>query len=310
MARININKPTGEVESLNLISAFQVEQQKYVILDSERLGSMGLPIIYVCKLTNKLEKINDENEWQSVKNYLKGIISGTNFQYIKIDPNQMADEVYYKALTLPQASFDLIKSRYVINESSSDKDLVNEYIAQVPNVEPINPTVGTPAPPVVNEPKIMENIASPVEPQVVLTPAAPVAPTPVVEPTPEVPRVEPVIPPQPTTTVPPVEPTPVVTNMNAIEKNNSFDIEKETFIKACENMFDALMGKYEKKLMELEAREKELARKEQEVNMRLQTASEHLANAEAREQVANIAHDNAQRVMDISNLMPNNPNAN
>ena len=39
-------------------------------------------------------------------------------------------------------------------------------------------------------------------------------------------------------------------------------------------------------------------------------ANEHLANAEAKEQIANIAHDNAQKVMDLNNFMPVNPNSN
>ena len=58
MAKVNITKPTGSVESLNILSAFKAENNIYVVLDGEKMGSMGLPIIYVCKYTNKLEKIN------------------------------------------------------------------------------------------------------------------------------------------------------------------------------------------------------------------------------------------------------------
>ena len=57
-------------------------------------------------------------------------------------------------------------------------------------------------------------------------------------------------------------------------------------------------------------REQSLKNKEQEVQAKLNNASEHLANAQAREQVANIAHDNAMKVMDLNNLMPSNPNVN
>lgn len=62
MAKINITKPTGMIESLNVISAFKAENNTYVVLDSEKMGSMGLPIIYVSKYTSKLEKINDAND--------------------------------------------------------------------------------------------------------------------------------------------------------------------------------------------------------------------------------------------------------
>lgn len=92
--------------------------------------------------------------------------------------------------------------------------------------------------------------------------------------------------------------------------SNIFMQDKETFLKACENMFDALVSKYQKQLEDLETREQLLKSKEAEVENKLNDANEHLANAEAREQVANIAHDNAQKVMDLNNLMPSNPTTN
>ena len=75
-------------------------------------------------------------------------------------------------------------------------------------------------------------------------------------------------------------------------------------------MFDALVAKYQKELNSLEEKEQELTKKEQEINIKMNDAKEHLANAEAREQVANIVHDNAQKVMDLNNFMPVNPNNN
>ena len=47
MAKVNITKPVGGVESLPLVSAFKVEDNVYTVFDSEKNGSMGLPIIYV-----------------------------------------------------------------------------------------------------------------------------------------------------------------------------------------------------------------------------------------------------------------------
>ena len=61
MAKTNILKPTGSIDNLNIISAFKADNNNYVILDSEKMGSMGLPIIYVSKYTTKLEKINDDS---------------------------------------------------------------------------------------------------------------------------------------------------------------------------------------------------------------------------------------------------------
>lgn len=347
MAKINIVKPTGS-EILALLSAFKTENSTYVIFDSEKVGSMGLPIIYISKLVDKLEKINDDNEWQSVKNSLKGIINGTNFEYVKVADTINADEAFYTPLTLPQSSFDLIKSRYVVTDSGSSEAQVLEQPNNVstPNVmeanQNIENNVTTPTPSVMSEFNtnvVNENVSSPVVSEAANNPTAENSS---INQTPEVPKVDPVMPtvnaasnesyvatpnvmPEPISmpTTPVVEQNPIpsvpeVNNLPKEENNikeepivkfdtNTFMQDKETFLKACENMFDALVSKYQKQLDDLERREQELKAKESEVQTKLNNANEHLANAEAREQVANIAHDNAQRVMDINNLMPNNP---
>jgi len=322
MAKINITKVTGGTESLNLISAFKSDGTTKVVFDSERIGSMGLPIIYISKYTEKLEKIVDDNEWQSVKNNLKGIINGTNFEYVTIPENVSSDDVYYTPLTLPAASFDAIKNNYVVpvapevNEPNMapvepimpDNNVVSNIqenvtpVEEVPSVNPI-PNV----PPIAPTAPVMEPVIPQVEAVPPVTPivqenkqeefVAPVAPVSMPEP-PVVTPVEPVM---------PVNPEPVI-EKTVEEPINlatiNFDTDKETFLKACENMFDALVAKYQKELMELEKREQALAVKEQEINNKMHEANEALANAEAREQVANIAHDNAQKVMDFSTIMP------
>lgn len=311
MAKINITKPTGITDTLNLINAFKAENNIYVILDGEKMGSIGLPIIYVSKYTTKLEKINDENEWQSVKNYLKGIISGANFEYIKISDNITADEVYYTPLTLPQNSFETIKSRYVVAEDSSTQSGEAPTLMQkAPEISPIMP-----------DPNIVSNTNINISP-VASNDSNIATINPINEgnnneisqnsllqkeiiPESEViPKVE----------DPSVLNYPEASNLSTSINNSSnafisnFENDKETFLKACENMFDALISKYQKELSNLEEREKVLAKKEAEINAKLQDASEHLANAEAREQVANIAHDNAKKVMDLNNFMPVNSN--
>lgn len=350
MAKINITKPTGS-EVLSLLSAFKTENLTYVVFDSEKVGSMGLPIIYISKLTEKLEKVMDDNEWQSVKNSLKGIINGTNFEYVKVADILNADEVFYTPLTLPQSSFDLIKSRYIVTSSdegdskaleqpttfevvNTDVPAVTETISTdiskqdevIPTIAPTMPEVPEvtqmPTPEIV-APVATEEVKQPEVPTI--EPVMPtvnaqsnanyVATPNVVPEQPQIPVVEPV-----PTSIPEVQPiSQVIEPVNAVEENseeapvkfdtNIFVQDKETFLKACENMFDALVSKYQKQLDDLERREQNLKTKELEVENKLNDASEHLANAEAREQVANIAHDNAQRVMDINNLMPSNPNA-
>lgn len=318
MAKINITKPTNEVEVLALLSAFKADNNTYIIFDSERIGSMGLPIIYISKYTDKLEKITDTDEWQNVKNYLKGIINGTSFEYIKVDENLISDEAYYTPLTLPTTSFDTIKNRYVIVDNST-----------APVLEPINEIPATPVMPdnnVVSNADVASTLVSPIAEDVqnVVPDVAPVAPAvmPSIEAIPKVSPISPVLEPinespedlsMPNNNVVPstevISPNftaePVVeTKTIEKESNANFDMDKETFLKACENMFDALVSKYQKELTDLERREKELAIKEQEISNKMASASEALANAEAKEQVANIAHDNAQKVMDLSSIMP------
>lgn len=386
MAKINILKPTGGNEALGFVSAFMAENNSYVILDSEKTGSMGLPIIYVSKLVDgKLEKINDTNEWQSVKNYLKGIINGTNFQYIKVADSLNADEAFYTPLTLPQASFDLIKQRYVVkdeadstgssevlevpsfgnalsqeedvgpalNENTMSQDVMpsmigaTENIGTVPSEASISqvPTPVVPESPVNNAPIMSEASATEIKtnPVSVQQPAEVQMPQ-VVPPTTPTAQVMPTVTPASNETVnsAPINQgstvdTPTINNqvvpqqsiaqsqtvnnetpalVEAVQEATgpmvitSFTSDRQTFLKACENMFDALVTKYQKQLADLERREQIISQKEQEIEQKMQNANEHLANAAAREQVANIAHDNAQKVMDLSNLMPQAPDSN
>lgn len=418
MTKIKVKKALGGVEEYNLISAFKIESSIYTIFDGEKLGSMGLPIIYVSKIiNNKLEKINDANEWQSTKNYLKGIINGTNFEYVKLDSEINGDEAFYTPLTLPsEAALELIKSHYVVVENTPDtpapsnepipavveessseiptiletpteSSITGENIpvpTEVPNEIPVVPTIPEVVPNNVETPEIppvnpVNNVIEPVQPiseapsvePIPLTneintnyPVNPVMPdnnvisnvvmatiptsqeTPVITPIDQIPLNSTIIPPvmpvepvnlnqpvQPITQIEPqipvinnftevpitgmapitpinepikpLEPiTPTISNPNTFD--TQFDNDREMFLKACENMFDALISKYQKKLADLNAREVILKQKENEIDQKLQNASEHLKNAEAREQVANVAHDNAQRVMNLNNFMPTN----
>lgn len=113
MTKIKLSLPTGNSVEKSLLSAFSVGEKKYVVMDAESVGSMGLPIILVSAFGGeKLSKIIDQNEWTSVKEALKSIISGGNVQYINIPQNLTADEIFYNQLTLPLASFDVLKNSY------------------------------------------------------------------------------------------------------------------------------------------------------------------------------------------------------
>ena len=281
MAKIKLNLVSGAVVEKPLICAFKANNLEYVVLDNEMNGSMGLPIILVCKLENgKLVKILDQNEWQIVKEYLKNIIAGSQVELIKVAPEMMADDIYYTQLTLPLPSFDALKNAYQIEETK-----VETPVEPTVQAEPVSPVMeqSSPVTPVTPEVPPAENPTVSVMPEVNnavvenQTPVAeptmpnPTAPAidlginmPSSEPTPEVApvsSVEPVVSETPVMPTPdqvaptqevvtPVAPTmpeaPVTPTVEPIE--SAFKEQKEAFMQACENMFDALVQKFEREL--------------------------------------------------------------
>lgn len=276
MGKIKLNLVSGAVVEKPLINAFKANNNSYVVLDNEMNGSMGLPIILVCKFeNNKLTKILDQNEWGIVKEYLKNIIAGNQIEFIKMNSELSADDIYYTQLTLPVPSFDALKNAYKIEESENAS--VEVSIMDIPTTDVVAPNMG-----VLNNASVVEPTVSPVQNVVIPEPVLPQMEAPVVnnEPVidipvgpqvsvmPEVaPQVEPVVmPTSPIDVAPvntgfetPVEPViepvisvennPVVENNVSLNSNDSvFKEQKEAFMQACENMFDALVQKFEREL--------------------------------------------------------------
>ncbi len=301
MGKIKLNLESGAVVEKPLINAFRANNFEYVILDNEMNGSMGLPIILVCKLENgKLIKIEDQNEWQMVKEYLKNIIAGSQVELVKVANVLPANDVYYTQLTLPVPSFDALKKAYTIAGSENENaevtktNIPEQTVTETPEVQTENATSQvniTPehAPEVTSEPTEssnteVNNISS--APAIdVDIPNAPVTDTPNIPDTtidlnapipvfgdvnetpatntedePIAPSLEMPIDEEDATKeiAPNVEVEPVIEKNNvdenepvvsiAPETENPFKEQKEAFMQACENMFDALVQKFEKEL--------------------------------------------------------------
>ncbi len=275
MGKIKLNLVSGAIVEKPLICAFKANNFEYIVLDNEMNGSMGLPIILVCKLENgKLIKIADQNEWQIVKEYLKNIIAGSQVELIKVASEMPADDIYYTQLTLPLPSFDALKSAYTIEPEATP--VTPEVTPVAPQVEVAPASVAPVTPePSVSAPEVSPVMESaPAAPEVTAAPE--VAPTPEVNIPPEVsepvsvePTPEAVMPdmsapaidlnaPIPTfeekkEEAPAVEtpaPEPVVTPTPevAASSDSVFQAQKEAFMQACENMFDALVQKFEREL--------------------------------------------------------------
>ena len=313
MSKIKLNLSSGVSAEKILLNAFVSDQNKYLVFDNEMTGSMGYPIILVSKIVdNKVVKITDQSEWESVKNCLKQIISGNNLEYFAVDPIMNADDVYYTQLTLPVTSFDALKNSYkveVANEVSSnvtanvplmDNMVPNEPI--VPNVNPMEqnidvvPTFNYPNPeinnqnigneqinntsiapsekmpisntfemPTINNPITMEQNNSEINqftneydnpqiPSINPVQANVIPEASIIEPKIETEAISPVINDIQNVNpiVEPVEqaiPTTTETPSNETQSNQDvFASQKEAFMEACSNMFDALVQKFEKEL--------------------------------------------------------------
>lgn len=313
MSKIKLNLSSGVSVEKILLNAFVSDQNKYLVFDNEMTGSMGYPIILVSKIVdNKVVKITDQSEWESVKNCLKQIISGNNLEYFAVDPIMNADDVYYTQLTLPVTSFDALKNSYkveVTNEASSnvtanvplmDNMVPNEPI--VPNVNPMEqnidvvPTFNYPNPeinnqnigneqinntsiapsekmpisntfemPTINNPITMEQNNSEINqftneydnpqiPSINPVQANVIPEASIIEPKIETETISPVINDIQNVNpiVEPVEqaiPTTTETSSNETQSNQDvFASQKEAFMEACSNMFDALVQKFEKEL--------------------------------------------------------------
>ena len=185
MTKIKLSLPSGSEVEKTVLSYFN-NGGNYLVLDAESVGSMGLPIILVSKVSDKVEKIVDQNEWQQVKGYLKNIISGGQTTYLATPDSIPADETYYTQLTLPVASFDALKNFYSVpaETPASVEPAVDTVAApSVGQTEPVqeNSEVVTPvapipeAPvveaPVANDPVVADPIAAPVDESIVTDPA-------------------------------------------------------------------------------------------------------------------------------------------
>lgn len=310
MGKIKLNLTSGAIIEKPLINAFTANNNSYVILDNEINGSMGLPIILVCKLIdNKLIKIVDQNEWQIVKEYLKNIIAGGKVEFLKINDVLNADDIYYTQLTLPVPSFDALKKAYQINDNDGSNAVtsatttatiqnpeVTIETASIPdvNIPPMSnqATMMMPENPTIQNSNVNLNNPNSLQPEVkidnpvnIIPPEMPIQPqspiginelntssvgevTPVTQNTGSFNNNTSVVESVPNSTIDMSTPMPTFSagnNFNSSldgevvapnqenlikgqEINNRFQEQKEAFMQACENMFDALVQKFEKEI--------------------------------------------------------------
>lgn len=172
MTKVLLNLASGQQLEKELITSFINDGVKYLIFDGESTGSMGLPIILVGKDSyGKVVGITDADEWKTAKDCLKRIISGEEIEYAYVPGELKADDIYYRQLTLPIASFDLLKNSYVAPDAPAG-DNGGVQGDNTPIFEPIQPEDIMSSPSVPNEGTpifndISQNVAQVETPQAV-----------------------------------------------------------------------------------------------------------------------------------------------
>lgn len=250
MSKIRVNLTSGNVFEKPLVTCFQGTSANYVVFDNEMNGSMGLPIICISKLNgNRLEKIFDQSEWASVKENLKSIISGSTLMYLAVPENLNAQDDFFTQLTLPVASFDVLKSSY--NPPKPEPEVMPAPQPEVaPTPAPTPEVMETPAPPVMDGPISFGGMNT-----VNTAPVMPNMGASVMNgnPAPQMMENSDMLGQTNTMTnemAPMNNPMPNVNNQmpnpQPISNINYADL-KETFMKSCENMFDALVKRFENK---------------------------------------------------------------
>ena len=231
MEKIKVSMISGASIEKPLVTAFRGNGGEYVVLDNEMNGTMGLPIILVAKIVNKGLSLIPDSEWMTVKESLRLIIAGNQVDYIAVSPMLEAQDNCFKQLTLPVASFEALQRNYKVVEVGQNPSPVN-VSATAPSVEAFNSVPNQNVQEVINP--VVENVApvSPVNPVMPNTfgqnQNVSMVQNPVNEPVMPMPNVE---------QVPEVKETVPV----------DFTADKEAFLKACENMFDALVAKFNNK---------------------------------------------------------------
>lgn len=235
MEKLKINTVSGNVFEKPIVTAFKSNGGEYVVLDNEMNGTMGLPIILVSKLVNGSLVIVPDSEWNAVKEALRLIISGNQMEYVNVGNVLSSEDTFFKQLTLPVASFEALKNNY--------KPVVHEEVTlETPkiNVEPVVQATPVQTPEVVESPIVMNDApVAPQMPEASVAPVAPIMPEAPVEAQSvvEVPAYTEKVAPMPSVEEIPEEHDDVPVDFTA---------DKEAFLKACENMFDALVAKFNK----------------------------------------------------------------
>ena len=312
--KVILNKMNGETEEKKLVAHFKVVDDSkpniknvpILILDKQEMNNGNNVLEFMWEKNGVYQAINDENAWSEVKSVVVDIIKNNahNIEYVSND-NLQADIGPGRSLGLTVAQTDPLTANFknfVSTVAPVKEEAVVETVAptDVNNVES-KPVIEAPVNP---QPEVSVVPTNPVvEPVNEISEVAPIVNQPVDDViTPfasDAPAIETVINPEPAIENPVVEPAiepPVVSGPEIVEevKENDFDKmqqEIETATREYQEKIKSIVDAYKKKITETI----------NEANSLKEQASDHLKNAQAKEQIANMAYQNS---VEMSNQAP------
>ena len=323
--KVILNKMNGETEEKKLVAHFKVVDDSkpniknvpILILDKQEMNNGNNVLEFMWEKNGVYQAINDENAWSEVKSVVVDIIKNNahNIEYVSND-NLQADIGPGRSLGLTVAQTDPLTANFknfvstaVPNQEETLVETVTPTVQPVINNVESNPAIA-PANPQPEVSVVPTNpVVNPVSDIPVVNPVneiSEVAPA-INQPTDDVitpfasdaPAIETVINPEPAIETPVVEPAsepPVVGGPEIVEEVKENDFDK------MQQEIEAATREYQEKIKSIvDAYKKKITETINEANSLKEQASDHLKNAQAKEQIANMAYQNS---VEMSNQAP------
>lgn len=321
--KVILNRLNGEVEEKKVIAHFKILDDNrpniknipILILDKQEMNNGNNVLEFMWEKDGIYQAINDENAWSEVKSVVVDIIKNNakNLNYLS-EENLKADIGPGRSLGLTIAQTDPLAANF--------KNLVSNTVPKesepVKNetLDPVTPVVPNNDLPSVEEtPTLDINNSQPVEqnpivdnnpvfsfPESITNPPVEETPTPVVQNSQEeviapfasdAPAIETVINQQP------VIESPNVDTISDVPTNGPEIIQttKETDFDKMQQEIDLATEEYHEKIKSIiDAYKKKITETINEANILKEQATDHLKNAEAREQIATMAYQNSMSI--------------
>ena len=139
--KVSIIKESGETVSSNVVSAFTIPDKgkNYLITTENTVDPHGLTVLHVSEIVDgALSKIASDDEWTTIKNVMRSIISNTvsSYQYIKINDSYKVSDTYSRDISVSlSASKQMIEGYFNSFKESENVGSIFPSDTITPNTE-------------------------------------------------------------------------------------------------------------------------------------------------------------------------------